>query len=41
MTAKKTLEKELDELQDKAAKGAQFRSKARLINEVERNTKFF
>ena len=41
MTAKKKLEKELDELQDKDAKGAQIRSKAQLINEGERNTKFF
>ena len=41
MTAKKKLEKELDKLQDKAAKGAQIRSKAQLINEGERNTKFF
>ena len=41
MNKKRTLERQLSDLYDRRAKGAQIRSRAKWINEGEKNTKFF
>lgn len=41
LNKKRTLERQLSDLYDRRAKGAQIRSRAKWINEGEKNTKFF